>query len=504
MRKVTGLLILFSAACAAQYYPPGGSGTGIIACATTPPTRGAANSYCKGTDNQTYTCNVSTPPGCTTAGQWATVSGSGTFVQLSGDATSTTTGGATTVVGINGTTLSSLGTGILKNTTGTGIPSIAAYGDVVGLFGGGTCSGYLKNDGTCGAGGGTGTVTSVGWTGGIVTIASPTTTPAFTIAGTSGGIPYFNSATTWTSSGALTGLMRGNGAGAVPTAAELSGDVTTSGSNAVTVAKVNGTSVPTNSAADQVLLTTASTTGSWASIANCTASGGVLQYNTTTHAFSCHTLASADIPANAANTSGTAAGLSSTLAVASGGTGTASTLTGLVRGSASAMTAAELSGDVTTSGSNAATVTKINGTSLAGLSTGILKNTTGTGVPSIAVAADFPIGMGMNAPVIGSGSISLVAPGGYAICTGTCTVTVPLPSANQTFCIMNDDNVATAITLAALGSSAMYEAALRNGYGTAGTGTMVLSAAPANQVCIVGRDSTHYFTVSYTGSPVVN
>jgi hypothetical protein len=35
-------------------------------------------------------------------------------------------------------------------------------------------------------------------------------------------------------------------------------------------------------------------------------------------------------------------------------------------------------------------VVKINGTSLAGLGTGLLKNTTGTGVPSIAVAADIP------------------------------------------------------------------------------------------------------------------
>lgn len=52
-------------------------------------------------------------------------------------------------------------------------------------------------------------------------------------------------------------------------------------------------------------------------------------------------------------------------------------------------------GDVTSSGSsfngtanntNALTVTKINGTSLAGLATGILKNTTSTGVPSIAVS----------------------------------------------------------------------------------------------------------------------
>jgi hypothetical protein len=42
--------------------------------------------------------------------------------------------------------------------------------------------------------------------------------------------------------------------------------------------------------------------------------------------------------------------------IAQGGTGTGSTLTGLVRGSASAMTAAELSGDVTTNGSNAVTL----------------------------------------------------------------------------------------------------------------------------------------------------
>lgn len=38
----------------------------------------------------------------------------------------------------------------------------------------------------------------------------------------------------------------------------------------------------------------------------------------------------------------------------------------------------------------APTVAKINGTALSGLATGILKNTTSTGVPSIAVAADFP------------------------------------------------------------------------------------------------------------------
>ncbi len=51
-----------------------------------------------------------------------------------------------------------------------------------------------------------------------------------------------------------------------------------------------------------------------------------------------------------------AADVSGTLPVANGGTGTASTLTGLMRGNATAMTAAELSGDITTSGSNVTTL----------------------------------------------------------------------------------------------------------------------------------------------------
>jgi hypothetical protein len=48
-------------------------------------------------------------------------------------------------------------------------------------------------------------------------------------------------------------------------------------------------------------------------------------------------------------------------------------------------------GDMTnTAGSLATTVSRINGTALSGLATGIVKNTTGTGVPSIAIASDFP------------------------------------------------------------------------------------------------------------------
>jgi hypothetical protein len=118
---------------------------------------------------------------------------------------------------------------------------------------------------------GTGTVTSVSFTGGLISVATPTTTPALTVAGTSGGVPYFSSASTWASSAAMPAgdFVLGGGAGAAPTASfsivpvakggtgtgstlvgivrggnpftasEISGDATTSGSNALTLATVN-------------------------------------------------------------------------------------------------------------------------------------------------------------------------------------------------------------------------------------------------------------------------
>jgi hypothetical protein len=97
---------------------------------------------------------------------------------------------------------------------------------------------------------------------------------------------------------------------------------------------------------------------------------------------------------------------------------------------------------------------------------------------------------------------TLTGPRGYAVCTGTCTVSVPVPAAGYEFCVMNDDNVTTAITLSALGSSAMYENSARTAYGTAGTGTLVVAAAAKNKVCIVGRDATHYLTVSNDGGAI--
>ena len=79
------------------------------------------------------------------------------------------------------------------------------------------------------------------------------------------------------------GILRSSGSAL--SSAELSGDATTSASNVVTVAKVNGTSVPSNSAADQVIVTTDSAVGAWKTITGTEAGGLAVTYNATTHAF---------------------------------------------------------------------------------------------------------------------------------------------------------------------------------------------------------------------------
>lgn len=104
---------------------------------------------------------------------------------------------------------------------------------------------YAKNSGgtvtlLASSSGASGTVTSVAqsFTGGIVSVAgSPITTAgtlALTVAGTSGGVPYFSSASTWATSAALTAsaLMVGGGAGAAPS-------TVTTGTGVVTALGVN-------------------------------------------------------------------------------------------------------------------------------------------------------------------------------------------------------------------------------------------------------------------------
>lgn len=100
-----------------------------------------------------------------------------------------------------------------------------SYGASCGAFAFNPITGLLDCVGSSSA---TGTVTSVSFTGGIISVANPTTTPAFTVAGTSGGIVYFSSASTWASSGVLGANLPlfGGGAGASPIAGTRSGNTT--------------------------------------------------------------------------------------------------------------------------------------------------------------------------------------------------------------------------------------------------------------------------------------
>lgn len=90
------------------------------------------------------------------------------------------------------------------------------------------------------------------------------------------------------------------------------------------------------------------------------------------------------------------------------------------------------------------------------------------------------------------------------VCTTTCTITVPAPMAGVQYCVLNDDNVSTVITLSAIGSAAMYENQARTAYGTAATGTLVSGGAAKDQVCLLGRDSTHYITNNAVGTWAAN
>jgi len=134
------------------------------------------------------------------------------------------------------TTINATTTGLVETSDGTAILDLQTGGttalrvnasQAIGVGSSpsfGTAGQFLTSQGNAASptwtSGGTGTVTSVSWTGGIVSVATATTTPAFTITGTSGGIPYFSGTNTWASSAALTanGVVYGGGAGVAPAA----------------------------------------------------------------------------------------------------------------------------------------------------------------------------------------------------------------------------------------------------------------------------------------------
>ena len=269
----------------------------------------------------------------------ATAVGASQMPALTGDATSAAGGVATTVGKVNGAGIpasaallatNSISQLVAQTMWGTGTKPVAA--SAVGVSG--NCvqwssAGIGDAGAPCGTGSGSGGANTLGYyfvsqganepanavdlgalsTGLLkISVSGGVAMPSNAIAGTdyatpggditgtaanvTGTVAIVNGGTG--ANTALSGLVRGSSS--AMTAAELSGDATTNGSNVVTVAQVHGTSVPVNLLPDQLLGTSASATGAWESVPNC-GPGSALQYSTSAHAFSCGSAGQIDLPA---------------------------------------------------------------------------------------------------------------------------------------------------------------------------------------------------------------
>lgn len=165
-------------------------------------------------------------------------------------------------------------------------------------------------------------------------------------------------------------------------------------------------------------------------------------------------------------------------------TGNAATATAL----ATARTIGTITGDATSAGSsfdgtanntNALTVTKVNGVAFSGLATGILKNTTSTGVPSIAIAADFPT---LNQNTSGSAA-TLATPrtiGGVSF-NGSANITVA--SATGGFAVSGGDITST-------GDVVMNNASVLRGIPSGGGGGIRLISLESDNLIHIAQNNT--------------
>lgn len=156
-----------------------------------------------------------------------------------------------------------------------------------------------------------------------------------------------------------------------------------------------------------------------------------------------------------------------------------------------------LTGDVTGSGATSITtnVGKINGTALSGLATGLLKNTTTTGVPSIAVAGtDYLTGSGTSGHCVQWGASNSLGDAGSACGSGGSSWPFPL-TGNATSTLTQFNGGLTAFASSTIGGGGTLNGLTVNGNATTtgdlnvGTGSTVGFYVDANGHNMTGGTS---------------
>jgi len=370
-----------------------------------------------------------------------------------------------------------------------------------------------------GAGGGTGTVTTasvVSANGFAGTVATDTTTPAITISTSITGLlkgdgTAISAATSGTDYVVPSGSITGNAA-TVTTNADLTGVITSKG-NATSIASQTGTGTTFAMSTSPTLVTP--------TIGAATATS--LNKITVTAPATGATLTIVDGATLTASATASVSGTNS------GDNATNTTYSSLISN-------ATHTGDAT--GSTALTVVKINGVLMSGLGTGILKNTTTTGVPSIAVAADFPVlnqnstgtaaGLSTTLAVLSGGtgvttstgsganalatSPTLVTPIlGVATATTVNKVTVTAPATGATLTIVDGATLTASATASVSGTNtgdaainSLYSGLISNATHTGdATGSTALTVVKINGVLMSGLATGILKNTTTTGVPSI-